>query len=352
MVTRVLALLRVSDNKSKTGFSGKDYLFRLLTAACFLIVSGYCNVVCSVIAAYRTPNMRIMNTAGTEMLSQRVLPDMGHFFMDYIQQYMDQTTAHHWENIDPNFFIAHIIHAFVVLLLIHPQRLMLARRCCGIVGYIFLSRSICVLVTSMPDSQPLCYKQFGTPEGAYKDMPIFPDVFWTAFSTLCKFSDSVTCGDMIFSGHMVMITLGCLFFAKYCNTRDMASSIIQYLPSSFCLFFRCFIYLFGALGTVAIIKSRLHYTIDVVLALYFSLNSWNVYHRTARDIFNNVDTAGSRLFEYSPFNKYFGYLEAPEMQIQDALVWEAWKRAKNDTSGDCYGADDKSPLIDKDKFEL
>lgn len=338
-------MMSLTDDKFKTGLSVKQYLFRLVVAGGFLLLCSFCNVFASVVAAYRTPNIRIVTTAG-EMTSTRILPDLGHYFLDYIQGYMDNTTAYYFENIDPNYFIQHIMHSFVVMLIIHPQRLMMARRTCGIVGYVFLARAICVLSTSMPDAHRQCYEQFGTPAGAYKDTPIFPQAVFTTFTTMSQFSDSVTCGDMIFSGHMVLITLGGLFFGKYCNKRDMASPLIRYLPSCFCLICRCFIYLCCVLGTIAIIKSHLHYTVDVVISLYFSLNSWNVYHRTARDIFNKTDTQGFRLFEYSPFSSFFGWLEATEMQVQDAFVWESIKR--NRQSNGSFDSEDDIPLMNSE----
>lgn len=340
MLTKIL---HIPDEKSKTGLSANEYLWRLIVAALFLMICGFCNVHCSVIAAYRTPNIRIMNTAGTEMTSHRILPDVGHYALDYVQEYMDPTLAYYWENLDPNFYIAHVMHSFVFLLIIHPQRLVLARRTCGIIGYVFLARSVCVLATAMPDAHRQCYELFGTPAGAYKDQALYPNSIWTTFSTMAAFSDSVTCGDMIFSGHMVMITCGWLFFSKYCNTKDMASPLMRQLPNCFCFVFRCGIYLFCILGTLAIIKSRLHYTVDVVIALYFSMNSWNVYHRTSRDIFNKTDTSGSRLMEYSPFNRFFGWLESTEMQVQDAYVWEACKRGRK--SSDSFSEEDDIPLI-------
>lgn len=336
-------MMQLKDEKSSTGLSAKEYLFRLAVVFVFFLLSAFCNVFCSVVAAYRTPNIRVMNTAGTEMLSTRILPDIGHTFLDYIQQYMDSTTAYYWENLDPNFYISHIMHLFVMMLLIHPQRLMIARRTCGIVGYVFLCRSICVLATSMPDAHRQCYEQFGTPAGAYKDNDIFPTAIWTTFSTMSKFSDSVTCGDMIFSGHMVLVCLGCLMFGKYCNLKDMNSPIMRYLPKCFCLVIRCIIYLLGFIGFLAIIKSRLHYTVDVVIACYISTNAWNVYHRTAREAFNKTDTTGSRLFEFSPFTRFFSWLEATEMQVQDVFVWEASKR--NRKSSDSQDEDD-IPLMD------
>ena len=170
----MMQIIQLGDEKLKNGLSNKQYILRLGVSMLFLVVAGYINVFSSVVAAYRTPNIRIMNNAG-EMTDRRILPDFGHFASDYIQQYMDERTADYWEHIDPNFFISHIIHSFVVLLLIHPQRLMLGRRTCAIVGYIFLSRAICVLSTSMPDSHPQCYGQFGHESGAYKDRPLFPE---------------------------------------------------------------------------------------------------------------------------------------------------------------------------------
>jgi len=316
-------ILRVPDEKSKTGLSARAYFWRLVVAALFLFICGFFNVFSSVIAAYRTPNIRIMNHADTEVTGERILPDLGHSFLDSLQKYMGPFAASYWENIDPNFFVAHIMHAFVFLSVIHPQRLVLGRRACGIVGYIFLARSICVVCTSMPDAHRQCYEQFGTPDGEYKDANILPDAIWTTFATMAAFSDSVTCGDMIFSGHMVVVTCGWLFFSKYCNSKDMAGPLLRQLPSCFCLMLRAMIYLFSVIGTLAIVKSRLHYTVDVVIAWYLSVSSWNVYHRTIRDITDKTDFTGCRLMMYSPFTGFFEWLEAPEMQAQDALLYSA-----------------------------
>jgi hypothetical protein len=341
MITRIL---HIPDEKSKTGLSAKEYLWRLVAAGGFLLICSFCNVFSSVVAAYRTPNIRIMNSAGTEMSDARILPDFGHYASDYVQQFMDPTIAYYWETLDPNFYIAHIMHSFVFLLFIHPQRLVLARRTCGIVGYIFLARSICVLCTSMPDAHRQCYEQFGTPDGDYKDREMLPEAIWTTFSTMAAFSDSVTCGDMIFSGHMVMIVCGGLFFSKYCNSKDMEGPLMRKLPKWFCLVFRSGIYILCILGAIAIIKSRLHYTVDVIIALYFTMNSWNVYHRTSRDVFNQTDIKGSRMMEYSPFNRFFGWLESPEMQVQDAYVWEAARRSRKPS--DSFAEEDDVPLMD------
>jgi hypothetical protein len=74
------------------------------------------------------------------------------------------------------------------------------------------------------------------------------------------------------------------------------------------------------------------------------MNSWNVYHRTSRDVFNQTDIKGSRMMEYSPFNRFFGWLESPEMQVQDAYVWEAARRSRKPS--DSFAEEDDVPLMD------
>lgn len=325
----------------------KEYLFRTITAIIFFLTCAYINVCSSVIAGYRTPNIRIMNADGSETIG-RILPDLGHVFMDYITQYMNPTLAYYWDNIDPNFFISNMLNGFIVLLLIHPQRLMIMRRVSGVIGYIFLARSLCVLCTSMPDSHRQCFEQFGTPNGDYKNHNIFPEAFFVTLQTMGAMSDSVTCGDMIFSGHMVICMATFLVFSNYCNSRDMSSPLINYLPRHFCTLYRWFMYFCLSTGALAIIKSHLHYSVDVVIAFYFTLNSWNVYHRTARDILNKNDSKGSRLWEFSPFSPFFGWLESTEMQVQDVFVWESKRQRKtSDSYDDDDDDDDKGdiPLI-------
>ncbi len=43
---------------------------------------------------------------------------------------------------------------------------------------------------------------------------------------------------------------------------------------------------FSALGGVAIVSTRLHYTIDVFIALYVTHRSWTVYHNYLRYVIN------------------------------------------------------------------
>ena len=44
------------------------------------------------------------------------------------------------------------------------------------------------------------------------------------------------------------------------------------------------------------------------------------------------------------FNRFFGWLESPEMQVQDAYVWEAARRSRKPS--DSFAEEDDVPLMD------
>merc|ERR1719384_2130905 len=79
----------------------------------------------------------------------------------------------------------------------------------------------------------------------------------------------VFCGDYIFSGHTMTLTLGYL-------------TIEQYSPRGFVLLHRAS-FLSAVLGVILLLLARGHYTIDVLLAYYVSTRVWWVYHTLAHN---------------------------------------------------------------------
>jgi len=110
----------------------------------------------------------------------------------------------------------------------------------------FLARSITVVVTGLPQPNPLpvCIK-IQSEHASFKD----------AISHVVHQFPPGACGDLIFSGHMATIASCMVIFQKY-----------HYLDGPIAYSFGWILYLVGMLSLIA---CRSHYSIDVILAIYF-----------------------------------------------------------------------------------
>ena len=147
-------------------------------------------------------------------------------------------------------------------------------------GTLNLMRTFTVLLTSLPDASPLCREL--TPKGdisngawtwgAINNKPILWEIFiHTLMITIPV--HPVTCGDMIFSGHSN--TALCLALVWHTYYKWVPSDINLVKSSAWLI-------AFGAI--LGLIGTHVHYTIDVVLSVYFSITVWSAYHRLAIDV--------------------------------------------------------------------
>lgn len=217
-----------------------------------LITGIYINLVTSSIAGYRTPWIQVLDLNG-ETTGKYSLPDLGHEILPFIDFFEL-----------PNFVVEMQLYMFLALLTFHPKRFIILRRTTLMLGIIYLFRSITVLLTSLPDSSPICHAQFmDSVTGSYKKNRLYPTVFYRALKILKNGGGDITCGDMIFSGHTSLLFLLYFMFHKYCP-----NPIIHGLVN-----FNTF------LGVIGILCTRLHYTIDVVIAIGITSSVFNEYHR-------------------------------------------------------------------------
>ena len=116
-----------------------------------------------------------------------------------------------------------------------------------IYGLLYFERLSLVLLTTFPDPNPRCENK------------LFSRSLLDHFQRYFFDSGFITCGDMIFSGHASSAILACCTFTRYCKNK-LVNMIIYLITIASCFL---------------IIVSRLHYTVDVVLSLYFVLFTWN-----------------------------------------------------------------------------
>lgn len=165
-----------------------------------------------------------------------------------------------------------VILSLVILLLIifvfHKSRLIILRRTLVIAGSIYLLRCVCVSVTNLP-----------MPEQHYNcDRMVFADS-WSKMKRIMvvysgmgmKMGGMKTCGDYMFSGHTITITIATL-------------TAIEYTPKRYRLL-HVALWLYCFCGMWAILASHGHYTLDVVVAFYISSRIFMYYHTFAHNLY-------------------------------------------------------------------
>ncbi|KAG6591018.1 uncharacterized protein IUM83_11269 [Phytophthora cinnamomi] len=271
---------RAIDHSGRQGFIAEmlsyAYLSRLAFSLSIFAIASYLNTLAAVIAGWRTPNVVILSLA-KESTNLKTLPDLGHDLFKFVMtKIYGHTTYIEWFDL-PDEFLAAVGTLTSFILILHPRRLLILRRFCFIFAIINLMRACCVAVTSLPDASPMCISQFDSERGDYKSLPMFPKAFFRAWKVLIRPSQHITCGDMIFSGHAVFLMLCCMFARTYCSRSELNTPFTRRYPCVLWMI-RYYNYILSAFGLFAIVGTRLHYTLDVLIAIYITAQVWFTYH--------------------------------------------------------------------------
>ncbi|XP_073238381.1 sphingomyelin synthase-related protein 1-like isoform X1 [Porites lutea] len=151
-----------------------------------------------------------------------------------------------------------------ITLFLHKHRIIVVRRMAALCGTVFLLRCVTMFVTSL--SVPGIHLECSG--------KLYGDT-WAkiarAFEILFGFGLSVngvrTCGDYMFSGHTVSITLLNFFITEYTPSRMYYLHTCCWVLNMFGIFF--------------ILAAHEHYSIDVVIAFYISSRLFLYYHTLA-----------------------------------------------------------------------
>ncbi|KAL0483578.1 hypothetical protein AKO1_014569 [Acrasis kona] len=124
---------------------------------------------------------------------------------------------------------------------------------------LMMLRGCTVVSTSLNNPFPGCFRcGAGECPRTYQE-----SILWT----FVKFSSLSECGDMMFSGHTLHFLLAALTWSKFINYKYVTLAIH---PS---------IWLFCITGIIMLIASRMHYTNDVLVAIFITLPIWALYHQ-------------------------------------------------------------------------
>ncbi|ROL01451.1 Phosphatidylcholine:ceramide cholinephosphotransferase 2 [Anabarilius grahami] len=173
------------------------------------------------------------------------------------------------------------------------HRAIVGRRFFFLQGMLYLYRMVTMYITTLPvpsmhmDCAP---KLYGDSHGKIKRV-----LQLVSGGGLSITGSHLMCGDFLYSGHTVMLTLTFLF-------------IHEYSPRS--LFWRCYhviCWLLSAVGVVCILIAHEHYSVDVVVAYFITSRLFYWYHTMA----NNQALRGSphNYLNRTWWNLVFNFLE-------------------------------------------
>jgi shingomyelin synthase len=154
----------------------------------------------------------------------------------------------------------------ILVVLAHSHRLVILRRIWFLLGILYYYRALTMFITVLPkaDETYLCQPRASNLSAVLVVNRVLTLISGGGLSINGK---QVYCGDYIFSGHTVTLTMGYL-------------AIKQYSPSRFFLLhWASLITSFS--GVIFLLLARGHYSIDVVVAYWISSRLWWTYHTMA-----------------------------------------------------------------------
>ncbi|XP_040563590.1 sphingomyelin synthase-related protein 1 [Lepeophtheirus salmonis] len=154
-----------------------------------------------------------------------------------------------------------LLALWATVLIFHKHRFILARRFFSISGTIFLLRCVTMLITSLsvPGKHLKCSpRPYGDVWNKYRQA-------YQIWSGAGLTTQGVrTCGDYMFSGHTVGLTLLNFFITEYTSTKIY--------------FLHTFTWICNVFGVFFILAAHEHYSIDVFIAFYISSRLFMYYH--------------------------------------------------------------------------
>ncbi|KAF5290939.1 hypothetical protein FQA39_LY14545 [Lamprigera yunnana] len=155
-----------------------------------------------------------------------------------------------------------------IVLLFHKHRFILMRRFFALCGTVFLLRCVTMLITSLsvPGTHLQCQpKNITSRSNVFSDIAVKMSqayVIWRGAGL--SIQGVRTCGDYMFSGHTVALTMVNFFITEYTPRNLYFLHILTWIMNMFGIFF--------------ILAAHEHYSIDVFVAFYITSRLFLYYH--------------------------------------------------------------------------
>ncbi|CAF2607197.1 unnamed protein product [Rotaria sp. Silwood2] len=257
----------------------------LLSSLIFFLIFFYINAVVTTIADRIAPYYR------------PALPDIGHKLLPY------------WSYFQINNYMIIIAYVFIFIRFL-PQsdiRVTVFRRWFFVQGVMFGMRSISIYVTSLTVPQPGCITnitELATP-------PV--EAFYVMFGIRS------TCGDVLFSGHTVALTICALCWTTYSRAEEYRPFLFLYRKCGCTRQCHCsewlirpkldavgdpmtlylttyLVWFYSIVGYFLIIATRFHYTVDVFLGCLLTVLTWYTYHSYVKRLLEKRRFIIARIF--------------------------------------------------------
>ncbi|XP_077106884.1 sphingomyelin synthase-related protein 1 isoform X3 [Ranitomeya variabilis] len=157
-----------------------------------------------------------------------------------------------------------LCYIWLLVLLLHRHRSILLRRLCSLMGTVFLLRCVTMFVTSLsvPGEHLQCSGKLYDNMWAKLQRAF---AIWSGFGM--TLTGVHTCGDYMFSGHTVVLTMLNFFVTEYSPRNWNFLHTLSWVLNLFGIFF--------------ILAAHEHYSIDVFIAFYITTRLFLYYHTLA-----------------------------------------------------------------------
>ncbi|XP_028833646.1 phosphatidylcholine:ceramide cholinephosphotransferase 2 [Denticeps clupeoides] len=175
--------------------------------------------------------------------------------------------------------------------LFHKYKSIIGRRFLFLVGTLYLYRCITMYVTTLPVPgmhMNCAPKLHGDIEAKLQRV-----LQLISGGGLSITNSHLMCGDFLYSGHTVMLTLTYLF-------------IKEYSPRSF-WWYHLMCWLLSAVGVVCILAAHEHYTVDVVVAYFITSRLFYWYHTMANE--QTLRNSSNNFLNRTWWNPFFNLFE-------------------------------------------
>ncbi|EFP06128.1 CRE-SMS-3 protein [Caenorhabditis remanei] len=217
------------------------------------------------------------------------------------------------------------------LLVIHKHRTTVLKRVIFCAATLYAMRSITLAATQLPsgytDNQGRCREQVESKASIFFER-LFEQTIRIGFQS----KDQMLCGDLLFSGHtLVMVT--CSLAVAYYLPKSIK-------PLQWLAHLSCFI------GMICMIISRTHYTIDVIIAYWLSNMVFRIYHAYC-ELDMCMERHKSILYSWWPC-KIIDWLEEDivpgRLDNRCSFPWSRWTHRRGSGGRERGGARHNEPV--------
>ncbi|XP_049951092.1 phosphatidylcholine:ceramide cholinephosphotransferase 2-like isoform X1 [Schistocerca serialis cubense] len=258
----------------------------------------------------------IITTATLALVHERVpdrdkygpLPDI----------FLDNVKAADWALDVSEILIMISTNTAFIVLIFHKHRYIVMRRVFMILSLLYLLRSITMFVTVLPVASTTYYC---SPKANATNGYIVAQRVWQLISGfgLSINGKHTYCGDYIYSGHTVILTMSYLIIAEYSPKRCFPVHWISWIVS--------------VVGVIMVLVAHGHYAVDVIIAYYVTTTLFWMYHTLANNANlkqNGPNNFLARLWWFPVFRYFEKNVGGPvPRQYEWPLPWPRWCHGKH-----------------------